>query len=220
MAASPRRNSRRDPELTRREILDSAAEEFARHGLQGARTEDIAKKTNTSKRMIFYYFDTKDDLYSAVLRENYIRVRSLEAGLDLAHIEPVEALRILIRATMDHIDKNPNMARIVAVENLLKHGETARDIPNMRELNQTALNTIQGVLNRGIEAGVFRGGDGAPDALDIHQVISALTLNRIEHRDTFMAAFGRDMLGKDNEANRRLVEETVLRLVLVDPNKA
>lgn len=213
-------NSRRDPALTKREILDSAAEEFAEHGPHGARTEDIARRTNTSKRMIFYYFGTKEDLYTAVLRENYVRIRSLETQLDLAELDPIEALRTLIRATMDHIDDNPQMARIVAVENLLKRGSTVDQIPNLRELNSSAIATIQRVLNRGIASGVFRDDPQAPDALDVHQVLSALTLNRIEHRETFRAAFGRDMLGKDNKANRVLVEQTVLRLVLKDPSQA
>ena len=47
------RNSRRDPELTQREILDAATEEFAEHGPKGARTEGIAERTHTYNRLIF-----------------------------------------------------------------------------------------------------------------------------------------------------------------------
>ena len=85
------RNSRRDPELTRREILEAAIQEFAAHGPRGARTEDIACRTNTSKRMIFYYFGSKDGLYRAVLEENYRRIRALESSLRLDHLEPARA---------------------------------------------------------------------------------------------------------------------------------
>ena len=89
-------NSRRDPHLTQREILDAAAKEFAEHGLDGARMDDIARGTNTSKRMIYYYFGSKENLYKAVLHENYLRIRSLETRLKLAELEPVDALKTLV----------------------------------------------------------------------------------------------------------------------------
>ena len=212
------RNSRRDPELTKREILDAAAEEFSRHGAYGAKTEDIARRTNTTKRMIYYYFGSKEGLYAAVLRENYVRVRELEVHLHLEEHEPVEALRILIRATLDHYERYPELARIVGMENLIKQGKTAEHLEGMGELNRSAPETLAEILKRGREAGVFRSDASAPSALDVHQVLSALTLNRVEHQATFKIAFGRDMLrGKDGAHVRRLIEDTVLRLVLADP---
>lgn len=212
------RNSRRDPELTKREILDAAAEEFSRHGAYGAKTEDIARRTNTTKRMIYYYFGSKEGLYAAVLRENYVRVRELEVHLHLEEHEPVEALRILIRATLDHYERYPELARIVGMENLIKQGKTAEHLEGMGELNRSAPETLAEILKRGREAGVFRSDESAPSALDVHQVLSALTLNRVEHQATFKIAFGRDMLrGKDGAHVRRLIEDTVLRLVLADP---
>lgn len=216
--AASGRKFRRDPDLTKREILDAAAEEFARHGPHGARTEDIADRTNTSKRMIYYYFGSKEALYAAVLLENYRGIRALEAGLGLGEAEPVEGLVRLIRATLDHYEKNPNLVRIVALENLLKDGRVAAEIPDFQELNASAPGTLAELLERGRATGVFRSGPGAPGALDVHQVLSALVLNRIEHRETFRAAFGRDMFGGEDGAHvRSLIEETVLRLVLTDP---
>jgi AcrR family transcriptional regulator len=214
----PVRNGRRDPELTQREILDAAAEEFARHGPRGARTDDIAERTNSSKRMIYYYFGSKDALYEAVLRETYVRIRTSEAHLGLSEKEPVEALVCLIRATLDHYERNPQLARIVAMENIVRQGHTLAEMDGVQELNRTALDTLTDVLRRGREAGVFRTDDDAPGALDVHQVLSALVLNRVEHQGTFRVAFGRDMLGEQDSPHvRRLIENTVLRLVLADP---
>lgn len=211
-------NSRRDPELTQREILDAAALEFARHGPYGARTEDIAARTNTSKRMIYYYFESKEALYATVLQENYKRIRSLETELHLDQYEPMEALRVLIRSTLDHYEKYPQLAQIVALENLVMQGVTMERLDGMKDVNRSAPENLAAVLRRGQEAGVFRAGPDAPDALDVHQVLSALTLNRVEHRATFRAAFGRDMLGdRDSVHVRRLIEDTVLRLVQADP---
>lgn len=214
----PVTNGRRDPELTKREILDAAAEEFAQHGPRGARTDDIAERTNTSKRMIYYYFGSKDALYEAVLLETYTRIRTSEAHLRLADKEPLEALVCLIRATLDHYQKNPQLARIVAMENIVRKGRTLAEMEGVQELNRTALDTLSDVLRRGREARVFRTDDGAPSALDVHQILSALVLNRVEHQATFRVAFGRDMLGRQDSPHvRQLIEDTVLRLVLVEP---
>jgi len=58
-----------------------------------------------------------------------------------------------------------------------------------------------------------------PTALDVHEVLSALVLNRAEHRWTFRAMFGRDMLGEaDSPRVRELIEDTVLRLVMTNPS--
>ena len=212
-------NSRRDPHLTQREIVDAAAKEFAEHGLDGARMDDIARGTNTSKRMIYYYFGSKENLYKAVLHENYLRIRSLETRLKLAELEPVDALKTLVRTTLGHYERHPDLARIVGVENLIMHGRIAESIEGFKKLNRSALDTLEDILRRGRESGAFRSGPDAPGALDVHQVLSALILNRASNRYTFRVAFDRDMLGRGQEKHiRSLIECTVLRLVLADPD--
>jgi AcrR family transcriptional regulator len=61
----------RDPERTRAAILAAATEEFTAHGLNGARVDEIAKRSGVNKRMIYYYFGDKGGLYIAVLEEIY-----------------------------------------------------------------------------------------------------------------------------------------------------
>ena len=67
--AAPAR--RRDAARTRNEILDVATREFAEHGFAGARVDEIAERTRTTKRMIYYYFGGKEQLYVAVLERAY-----------------------------------------------------------------------------------------------------------------------------------------------------
>ena len=168
--------------------------------------------------MIYYYFGSKDALYEAVLRETYVRIRTSETHLGLAEMEPVEALVRLIRTTLDHYEQNPQLARIVAMENIVRKGSTLAEMDGVQELNRTALDTLTDVLQRGRDAGVFRTDGCAPGALDVHQVLSALVLNRVEHQATIRVAFGRDMLGREDSPHvRELIENTVLRLVLADP---
>ena len=61
----------RDAERTRREILDIATREFADQGFAGARVDEIAAQTRTTKRMLYYYFGSKERLFVAVLERAY-----------------------------------------------------------------------------------------------------------------------------------------------------
>ena len=77
-----------NPEGTRRNIVEVATAEFAGKGFSGARVDDIAARTKTSKRMIYYYFGGKEGLYIAVLEAAYRSIRTIEATLDLEHQHP------------------------------------------------------------------------------------------------------------------------------------
>ncbi|MFN3443116.1 MAG: TetR/AcrR family transcriptional regulator, partial [Rhizobium rosettiformans] len=118
MAKTARETRRNDPERTREDILDVATEEFSELGLSGARVDQIAEKTRTSKRMIYYYYGSKEGLYLAVLEKAYRKIRSLEADLQLAELPPEEALRRLISTTFDHDEQNPDFVRLVSIENI------------------------------------------------------------------------------------------------------
>lgn len=208
----------RDPVGTRRDILEAAIEEFSARGLLGARIDSIAERTRTTKRMIYYYFTSKEQLYAAALIDSYRRIREREVQLHLDDVEPAEALRRLVRATLDHHENNPAFVRLVSFENTLPSGAIHLMSDEVRELNRTVLLILDDVLRRGRESGVFRAGPGAPSALDVHQILSALSFNRVANRSTFREIFDRDMTGeKDSPHVRALVEDTVLRLALADP---
>ena len=100
------------------EILNVATQEFAGKGLAGARIDEIAAATRTSKRMIYYYFGSKEGLYVAVLEAAYGRMRQIEADLHLNDLEPVEALKRLVEFTYDHHQSNEEFIRLVMSENV------------------------------------------------------------------------------------------------------
>src|SRR6266436_1757097 len=83
----------RDPEGMRLRILEAAKQEFATHGLAGARVDRIAAKAGANKRMLYYHVGKKDDLYLAVLEGAYEKIRVEERGLDLEHLDPPEAIK-------------------------------------------------------------------------------------------------------------------------------
>ena len=208
----------RDADRTRKEILAAAIEEFAARGLLGARVDAIAERIHTTKRMIYYYFGSKDGLYRAALAESYRSTREREQGLGLDRMSPVDALRELVRSTLCYDATHEPFVRLVLFENLLDEGSIRHLDAETREINRSALDILDDVLARGRAEGVFRSGDDAPSALDVHQVISALAFFRTANRSTFRELFGRDMLAEETRPHvRALVEETVLRLVLAEP---
>lgn len=197
-----------NPERTRRDILDVALREFATNGLSGARIDELAAQTRTSKRMIYYYFGSKEGLYLAVLEEAYRRIRADEGTLDLQHLPPLEALAALVRFTFNYENANADFIRVVMVENI-HHGRHIKQSETIRQLNSTAINVLRDICDRGVRAGVVR---AEVDPVDLHMSISALCFFNVSNRHTFGTIFGRDMAAPDELARRReVVVETIVR---------
>src|SRR5207302_7361272 len=114
--ADPERQ--RDSARTRAEILDVATAEFAEHGYSGARVDEIAERTRTTKRMLHYYFGSKEGLYTEVLEHAYAEIRAAEQTVDVEHLEPLAAIRRLAELTFDHHEAHPDFIRLVSIENI------------------------------------------------------------------------------------------------------
>jgi AcrR family transcriptional regulator len=206
--ASSREGRVNDPARTMAEILEVATHEFADKGLAGARIDEIAAATRTSKRMIYYYFGSKDGLYLAVLEEAYRRMRSIEADLHLGDLDPVTALRRLVEFTYDHHRDNEDFIRLVMSENIHR-ANYLRQSKVMRQLNSKAIDSVRELYERGVAQGVFRAG---LDPVDIHAAISALTVFNVANRYTFGAIFDRDNpQDKAQILHRAHVVELILR---------
>lgn len=204
----------RSPEATKRDIIAVATREFAQNGLSGARVDEIAAKTGSSKRMIYYYFGDKEGLYLAVLEEAYRKVRATEMQLDLEHLRPADALRKLVEFTFDHHHSNEAFIRLVMIENI-HHGEYLARSKTIQDLNVSAIGELKRIYQRGLRDGVFRKG---LTAIDLHWQISALCFFGVSNRATFSQIFRVDLSSKKALATLRgHVVEMVLRNVLKSP---
>lgn len=179
---------RRDPERTRAELLEVATEVFAAQGYSGARVDEIAELTRTTKRMIYYYFESKEGLYLAVLENAYRGIREAERGIDVDHTDPVEAIRQLAELTFDHHVSHDAFIRLVAIENIHR-GEFIRRLTSVRTLGQPAKSLLDDILERGRAAGAFR---SDVDAIDVHVVISSYCVFPVANRHTFGYLFDID----------------------------
>jgi AcrR family transcriptional regulator len=199
-----------DPERTMADILDVATREFSEKGLAGARIDVIAEAMRTSKRMIYYYFGSKEGLYVAVLEEAYRRMRAIEADLQLDDLAPEDALRRLVAFTVDYQLAHPEFIRLVMTENIHR-GEFLRQSTAIRELNVPAIDGLKRVYTRGVKAGVFRTGI---DPIDLHMSISALSVFNVANRHTFALIFDREIESPAARvARRESIVEMVVRFV-------
>jgi AcrR family transcriptional regulator len=215
--ANGRSGWKQDPAGVRKNILAVAMAEFAANGLSGARIDEIAAKTNTSKRMIYYYFGDKEGLYGRVLEEAYRQVRAGEMELELEHLPPVEALKLLAEFTFEHHSRHPDFIRIVMIENI-HHGAYLERSELIRLLNAGAIQKLEAICRRGRDAGLFRD-DVTP--LELHWYISAMSFFNVSNRATFSRIFGDDLFSAEGqEALKRHMVETVIGLALEPDRRA
>jgi AcrR family transcriptional regulator len=199
-----------DPDRTKANILEVATHEFSEKGLSGARIDEIAERTRTSKRMIYYYFESKEGLYRAVLEDSYRRIRSIEATLDLENKPPLEALAQHVRFTFDYQLANTDFIRLVMVENI-HHGQHIAQMSRTQQESMGAIQPLRSILERGVRDGVIR---KDLDPIDVHMSISALCFFNVANRHTFSTIFKLDMASPAATAARReSVAEMILRYV-------
>ena len=199
-----------DPERTMADILDVATHEFSEKGLAGARIDVIAEAMRTSKRMIYYYFGSKEGLYIAVLEEAYRRIRAIEADLHLEDLAPEDALRKLVGFTVDYQLANPDFIRLVMTENIHR-GEYLAQSKSIHKLNVPAIEGLRRVYERGVAAGSFRSG---LDMIDLHMSISALSVFNVANRHTFSLIFKHELTSPAAlRARRDNIVEMIVRFV-------
>lgn len=202
---------KQNPEAVRMDIIKIATAEFAQNGLSGARVNEIAAKTKTSKRMIYYYFGDKDSLYQQVLIEAYREVREGERELDLEHLEPLPALKKLVEFTFEHHRRNPDFIRLVMIENI-HHGDYLKHSPLIQTLNQPVIERLERIYARGLEQQLFRAGI---TALELHWQISALSVFNVSNEATFTLSFGKQLFTKAGQDSlKKQVVEMILRFTL------
>jgi AcrR family transcriptional regulator len=204
----------RDPERTKLEILGVATEEFARLGFAGARVDEIAARTRTTKRMIYYYFGSKERLYVAVLEKAYEDIRVTEQFIDVESLDPVTAIRQLAEFTFDRHEANPTFSRLVSYENMqgARFVTAASGFPG---LDRPIIKMLEQSLKRGRADGVFHGDIDAPD---LHMLISSYCFFRINNRYTFAANFGRDLVDpRRRKMYRQRVGDVVIEYLTSKP---
>lgn len=141
----------RDAEKTKQQILDAAEIEFAKHGLKGARTDEIAKAAGVASRMIYYYFESKEGLYQTVLQRPATEIQDAIAQIDFAASSPDQALAAVIRVAIAYETRHRHRGMLLFQEASQNQGKY------FTQTNwQQAIGLLTGLLEQGMKAGIFR----------------------------------------------------------------
>ena len=200
----------RDAERTQQAILAAGEEEFAGKGLAGARVDAIAEQAGANKRMLYYYFGSKEDLYVAVLERAYSEMRQAENQLNLTELEPLDAIRKLVEFKFDYYLEHPRIIRLLAGENMqnatfLKHSRRLREMQNSLD------DVLHAVLAAGEEKGLVKPGI---DPLQLYISIAGLSYFYFSNAATLSTAFGHELMSKGElKARRAHAVEVILDYV-------
>ena len=142
----------RDPDRTRRRILDAALKEFSKGGFAGARVGAIARRAKVNKRMLYHYFTDKEGLFRAVLRHK-ISERMTRIESQTAHNDGISNVVIWFR----HNCCDTDWMRLLAWESLQTTNDAVLDEAERRRLVRQAAVHIRkkqaaGILRKDVSA--------------------------------------------------------------------
>jgi TetR/AcrR family transcriptional regulator len=185
-------------EQTRAAILHAALHEFAAEGVEGARTDAIARAAGVNKALLYYYFRNKETLYGAVLDRVFSGLAAaVGAALD-RDLPPRQKVLAWAGAHFDYIAGEPIYPRLVLRE-MMRAGR--RGSPHIRRIAKKYLRPIQGRLmelfREGISGGAFRPVDPQ------HFVVSVVAMNVFYFSSAPML---RQMLRDDPLSRHRIAE--------------
>lgn len=152
---SPKTNSStrtRDAERTKKRLLDSAESVFAKTGLEGASTEEIARRAGVSKTMLFYYFQNKEQLYVTVLKRLFEAVVDPRRSQVIDAMEPTEALRAIILDYFNIHHERPSFAELTLREAMTYGGKHLEQL----KYDMPFFGQVARILKRGAMSGTFR----------------------------------------------------------------
>jgi AcrR family transcriptional regulator len=198
---------KRNADATRTKILRAALSEFSERGLPAASTDDIAERCGVNKRMIYYYFGSKDGLYLAALESVYEELVALEKAIEIEHLDPPAAIEAMINLKIDYYVANPHFISFLSMENFYK----ARHLRKSKKLDMfksPLTQVIARILERGQRSGQFRH-DVEP--VDFYVSICGLCIMYFTNQHTLGVIFGRSMT---RDANIQRHKRTVIDIVL------
>jgi len=202
---------------TQLKILKAATDEFARWGYGGARIERISRRAGTNDRSLYYYFGSKKELFRVVLERAYLGVAQAEYALNLDQIEPVAAIKHVVKFTWKYYLTHPELLSLLATENLYR-GEHIKRSSLATTFSATQVAILEDILDRGASAKIFRKG---VQPVHMWLTISALCYFYLANRHTLSTYLGLDLMQKQRRVEWvEHVTAVVLAHIATRPDQA
>jgi TetR/AcrR family transcriptional regulator len=163
-----RLGSRGRPEQSRAAILQAAVREFSREGVAGARIDAIARSARVNKALLYYYFEDKEALYSAVLDHVFGGLTAAVNAAFALNASPRERILAYAGAHFDYVAGHPLYPRIVQGEMMSAGRNGSSQLQRIvQQYFRPLTSQLTQVLTEGIAAGEFR-------SVDPSQMVSSI----------------------------------------------
>lgn len=211
---NPSRTQAERADLTRARILEAAIRQFSENGLAGARTEQIAEEAGVNKALLYYYFKSKDDLYSAALESVFEGVRSASVATLETEASAGERFLQIVLSNFDRSYSHPSMRSLMQQEMVRLHrGEENRLAPMAENFFKPLWVMVDKLLEEGIAAGELIAGDPA----QMRYTAFGANVFYFLSAPLIRLAMGIEPLGADELARRRrAVIELLGQSIFVD----
>ena len=149
--------TRGQPAASRAAILRAAAEEFAEHGIAGARTEAIAREARVNKALLYYYFKDKETLYGAVLDHAFSGLKATVFRVLDSDLPPREKIMTYVGTYFDFIASNQVYPKLMQREMMrAREGHSPHIEKLVKNYFQPIYARVGELLQKGIADGEFR----------------------------------------------------------------
>ena len=210
----PRKRLRRTAALSKEMIIKAAITEFALKGLDGARVDEVARRSGINKTLLYHHIGNKDDLFTAALEATYQTIRERQREFVARRMDPEAGMRELVHLLMSIWVEHPEYGKLLASENF-HGGKHVRRSKLIGEMYQQVVDALNDLLKRGVAQGVFRPG---LDAIDLYISISSLSAYYVAHQHTLNALFHFDPMKPDRLRQREdHIADMILRYVRRHP---
>lgn len=164
---APRRPYNKAATIAR--VLQAARREFAANGLAGAHMDRIARAAGVTKQLLYQYYDSKDELFAAVLEQTAAEVLPKLQALDYDHLPPREALAAFVDQVFESYRDDPLLSGLYRAGMPLNDEEHAPE-NRFRRLVPVLVGKLEGIIARGVRSGDFRPG------LDVRACVALIAL--------------------------------------------
>lgn len=135
-------------------LLREARVAFSEKGLAGARVDDIARAAGVTKQLVYHYFHSKEQLFASVLDESAQDLLADLLTLELDHLAPTAALRVLLQHLFDMYRHDPTLGAL-AQESIRLHEQDAAHQNRLARLAPVLVAFTDRILRRGESSGEF-----------------------------------------------------------------
>lgn len=138
----------------KQQLLDGAAELFAKRGYDETRVIDIVRHAGVAKGLFYWYFENKEALFRELVEQNRRRLRIAQSLALTADAEPLLQIRQGVEASIAFMSGNAHFFALLEVENLDKQFSDV-----LRRGNDVHTNDVARLIRAGVDDGTIRDED-------------------------------------------------------------